>query len=264
MNFSQKVWTPFKIQTNSIWICFLDFYLKIYLEFELLPKRKYFPFEFIYHNVQFGIFWSFRSTIFLFCKLESAWLLEILLNICFGPGPVEQYRTVPGRAHPGLEPARGHSANDHSVVPNRLHHIVAAPPLCPWFPIDYCPWSRPRAPPPPRLILCESHRWGQVVIRFPLLTNHQRLLLLLTPLLYLSPHPSAPSVAAGSRWCLLMRLHVAVNWGSPRAKPATAQSRSDATRHSPLPRPRGPHHGQPSPAKERSHLLLPKLQGLTK
>jgi hypothetical protein len=58
-----------KIQTNSIWICFLDFYLKIHLEFELLPKRKDVPIEFI---GILEIFWSFRTTLFLFCKLGSA------------------------------------------------------------------------------------------------------------------------------------------------------------------------------------------------
>jgi hypothetical protein len=57
----------------------------------------------------------------------------------------------------------------------------------------------------------------------------------------------ARRAAALSRCCLLVHLHVDVNWGSPQAKPATARSRSD-TAGSPLPRQHGPHHGQPSPA----------------
>jgi hypothetical protein len=56
--------------------------------------------------------------------------------------------------------------------------LLSHRPSQPWFPTDCHPRFRPRAPPPPRLILHESHRQGQVALHFPLLVNYQRVLLL--------------------------------------------------------------------------------------
>jgi hypothetical protein len=87
----------------------------------------------------------------------------------------------------------------------------------------------------------------------------------LSPLRSISHRPpllQASSTIAGSRRYLLVRLRVVVDWGSARAKSATARSRPDATRCSPLPQRHGPHRDQPSSAKERSHLIPSKLRGL--
>jgi hypothetical protein len=40
-------------------------------EFEVGPKRKLVPFEFIYHNTKFANLWSSASTLFTFCKFGS-------------------------------------------------------------------------------------------------------------------------------------------------------------------------------------------------
>jgi hypothetical protein len=64
MGFFPKGLNPLKFKPNSNLILFVDFYFKIHLEFELLPKRKVVPFDFSFHHVKFGHFWSYRSTLF--------------------------------------------------------------------------------------------------------------------------------------------------------------------------------------------------------
>jgi hypothetical protein len=144
------------------------------------------------------------------------------LNICFGSGPVEQYWAQPTPVSNRPVATRPTATSPFSTA---YTHQAPFPTACtalllhhlshPWFPTDCLPRSHPRAPPPPRLILYEIHRRGQVAIHFPLLVNHQRVLLLLAPLLYLSPRSSAPSATAGSRYCLLVPLHVVIDRGSP-------------------------------------------------
>jgi hypothetical protein len=65
-NFPQRFEPHLKFKPNSNWICFLDFYFNMHLGFELLPKRKDVPFEFIYHHVKFGNLWSYGSTLLYF------------------------------------------------------------------------------------------------------------------------------------------------------------------------------------------------------
>jgi hypothetical protein len=52
--FSKRFEPLFKFKPNSTLFEFLNFYFKIRLEFEVLPKRKVVPFELIYHLVKFG------------------------------------------------------------------------------------------------------------------------------------------------------------------------------------------------------------------
>jgi hypothetical protein len=55
------------------------------LEFELLPKRKVVPSEFIYQHVKFGNLWTSENTSLTFCKFESFEYLEIYLDNETGP-----------------------------------------------------------------------------------------------------------------------------------------------------------------------------------
>jgi hypothetical protein len=58
---------PFKIQTKFKFILLHEFLIQICWEFELPPKMKVVPFEFIFYIAKFGNFWSLESTSFILC-----------------------------------------------------------------------------------------------------------------------------------------------------------------------------------------------------
>jgi hypothetical protein len=71
MEFFLKGLNPFKFKPISNWICFLDLYFTIHLEFGLLSKREVVPFEVIFHSTEFGNIWNHGSTFFLFFSLDQ-------------------------------------------------------------------------------------------------------------------------------------------------------------------------------------------------
>jgi hypothetical protein len=94
------------------------------MEFELIPKRKVVPFQFIYYHAKFGNLWSSESTSCKLCKFESFEYLEICLDVgqglaqCnstglssrFGTGPWPSgrmpwcYTCAPGAPKPTASP----------------------------------------------------------------------------------------------------------------------------------------------------------------
>jgi hypothetical protein len=85
IEFLLKGLNPFKIQTISNWNFSWKLYFSILLEFELIPKRKVVPFQFIYQHAKFEIFWSSGSTISILCKFESFEYLENCLDVGLRP-----------------------------------------------------------------------------------------------------------------------------------------------------------------------------------
>jgi hypothetical protein len=71
VEFFPKGLNTFKIQTNFKLDLFPGFYIKIHLEFEILPKRKVVPFKFILYLAKFRNFWNQGVTLFVIFKFES-------------------------------------------------------------------------------------------------------------------------------------------------------------------------------------------------
>jgi hypothetical protein len=85
MRFFLKDLNPFKIQTRFKLDLLLNFIIQNSEGLEVGPKRKILPFEFIYHHETFGFFLNHRSTIFIFCKLESFWIFGKSSDYLNGP-----------------------------------------------------------------------------------------------------------------------------------------------------------------------------------
>jgi hypothetical protein len=130
MNFFQKIYTPLKSKLNSNWICFLNFYLKFYWEFELIPKRKVVYFEFIFYHAKFNFFFDSRKVmicIFQLGAFEMGWKIIGIKEIEL-TGPSHYYSVA---WH--LNQAKAHQKNSQctqstqDACPSRL----VAHPHCP-------------------------------------------------------------------------------------------------------------------------------------
>jgi hypothetical protein len=105
IRFFQKGLNSFKIQTKFKCGLFSDFLFKFCWGFEILPKRKVVPFEFVYCPAKFGNLWNLGSSIFIFWssyQLNAIGKYFEYWKRFTGPGPL--FSAVQFHFETGLRP----------------------------------------------------------------------------------------------------------------------------------------------------------------